>query len=866
MTIAEAFEIAVRHHQAGRLAEAEGLYRQILAVEPRHPDTLHLLGVVAHQVGRHDVAAELILQAIALAPTVPVFHCNLGAAYAKLGRIEDAAAAYRRALQFDPGYSEAHNNLGNVLKDQGKLGEAIREYRRALELRPDFAEAHNNYGVALTEQGQPGEAVSACRRALELKPDYAEAESNLGAALAALGRLDEAVGAYHRALELKPDFVDALVNLGNALHAQGHPDEATGAFHRALRIRPDFAMAHYNLGNVLKSEGRFEDAIASYRCALQSRPGFAEAWGNLGIALQNQGRPDDAIAAYRRAIESRPDYAEAHNNLGNALQRQRQMDAAIAAYRRAIECKTDYAEAHSNLGLALADRGHFAEGFIALRHALLLKPDLVEAHNNLGMALAEQGRLDEALAAYRRALEFNPDLVEAHNNLANALKDHGELAAAIAAYRHALRLKPDHPEAHGNLLLALHYPPGCDPGETLAEHRRWAEIHALPLAKGIAPHGNDRDPERRLRIGYVSPDFREHSVAFFLEGLLAAHDGGQVEIFCYADLRSEDAVSARFEKLSGHWRRIAGRTDEQVAELIRQDRIDILIDLSGHTARNRLLVFARKPAPVQVTYLGYCDTTGLSAMDYRLTDALADPPGTTEHLHTEQLIRLPDGAWCFRPHDQSPAVEPPPVLRSGHITFGCFNVRPKITDEMLILWARLLSQVPGSRLLLKNTGFTEPSIQQRMRNLLAKAGIAPERLELAARVPTQRRHLEHYAQVDIALDTFPYHGTTTTCEALWMGVPVITLAGHTHASRVGVSLLTHAGLPELIASSADEYVHIATRLAADIERLGTLRSSLRERLAVSRLLDAPRFARNVEHAYRQMWRTWCATPSTSPSS
>ena len=398
-----------------------------------------------------------------------------------------------------------------------------------------------------------------------------------------------------------------------------------------------------------------------------------------------------------------------------------------------------------------------------------------------------------------------------------------------------------------------------------AEHCRWAEVHAEPLGRDVVPLSSDGDPGRRLRVGYVSNNFREHSVAFFVEALLASHDRSKVEIFCYADIMLADEFSGRLRRHSAQWRVITGQSDAQVAELIRQDAIDILVDLAGHTARNRLLVFARKPAPVQVTYLGYCNTTGLSAMDYRFTDALADSPGTTEHLHTEQLVRLPDCAWCYRPPDASPAVETPPVLRSGHITFGCFNARPKITGEMLALWARLLLEMPASSLLLKNVGFGEPSARQHTRDLLAKAGIAPERVELVGRVPTLAGHLATYARVDIALDTFPYHGTTTTCEALWMGVPVITLAGRTHASRVGVSLLTTTGLPELVASSPDEYVKIAAALATDVPRLAALRTTLRTRMASSPLMDASRFARNVEAAYRQMWRTWCAKQTLLPS-
>ena len=728
VTIPEALQLALEHHQAGRLAEAEGIYRKILAVAPNHADALHLLGVIAHQMGRHDFAVELIGKAIALVPAAPTFHCNLGEAYRKLHR----------------------------------LGEAIAAYRRTIELKPDYLEAHNNLGVALVDQGHAGEAICAFRVAIELKPDYAEAFSNLGNALKDQGRIDEALAAHRRAIQLKPDF--------------------------------------------------------------------PEAHNNLGVVLKDQGSLDDAMAAFHRAIELRPDYAEAYSNLGNAL----------------------------------TGQGHAVEAEAAYRMAIQLQPDFAEAQNNLGNMLVRQGKTGEAVTAFRRAIHLMPDYPEAHNNMGGALKDQGCFSEAVAAFRRAIELKPDYVEARSNLLFCMHYLPDSDVNAILAGHCEWEEAHAWPLGKSTAPHGNDPDSEHRLRIGYVSPDFREHPVATFIESLLASHDRSRVEVFCYADLAREDGISERLRGCADQWRRITGKADGQVAELIRKDGIDILVDLAGHTAGNRLLVFARKPAPVQVTYLGYPDTTGLKAMDYRLTDGYADPPGTTEHLHSEELMRLPDSAWCYRTPMQAPLVNPSPVLRSGHITFGSFNARPKMNETILALWSKLLLTVQNSSLVLKNLAFRELSVRQQALASLEKAGISPERVELTGHVSVLAEHLATYGRVDIALDTYPYHGTTTTCEALWMGVPVITLAGRTHVNRVGVSLLTNAGLPELIADTAEQYVEIAAKLAADIPRLTELRANLRERMASSPLMDAPRFARNVEEAYRQMWRAWCAKQCSNP--
>ncbi len=762
MTVPQALELALQHHQAGRLAEAEALYRQILAVEPGHADALHLLGVVAHQVGRHDVAVELIRQAISLLPTAPAFFSNLGGAYEKLGRHEEAVTAFRRAIELNPDYPEAHNNLGNVLRIQRQTGEAVAAFRRAIQLRPDYAEALSNLGNALTDQGNLDDAIDAFRQAIHLRPDLPEAFSNLGAALRERGDLDDALICLRRALELNPDL-PATLN---------------------------------NLSVVLRDLGRDEEAVASCQRALQLRPDYASAYNNLGLALVKQWRLEEAVVAYRRAIQLQPGYAPAYNNLGLALAHVGHLDAAIEAYNRVIQ----------------------------------LKSDLSRVHGQLGKSPADQGQIPEA----------NP------------------------TFRNSVRRTPGSAEAHSNLLLILHYPAEADPPSLAAEHRRWDEIHAKPLAGLIGVHGNTRDPERRLRVGYVSPDFREHSVAFFLEGLLSAHDREKVEVFCYADSMGEDGFTARFRGYAAHWRQITGKNDAQVAELIREDGIDILVDLAGHTAGNRLLVFARKPAPVQVTYLGYPDTTGLAAMDYRLTDAQADPPGTTEHLHTEQLVRLPEVLACFRPPDAAPPVRPLPALARGQVTFASFHNMAKLNDRLLEHWATILQQTPHSRLMIVASGLDQISTRQRFIEFFGRHGVGAERLAFTGRA-SLAQYLALHHEVDLMLDSHPFSGHTVSCHALWMGVPMVTLAGASYCSRMVASVLTSVGLPELIAHSPAEYVEIATALAADLPRLAALRSSLRARMAASPLMDAPRFARNVEQAYRQMWRAWCNHRSSFPA-
>jgi predicted O-linked N-acetylglucosamine transferase (SPINDLY family) len=886
-TIPEALAIALQHHQAGRLHEAEPIYRQILSADPNHRDAWHLLGVVAYQVGNHQAGVECIQRALAYRPDWAEAHYNLGNAWRGQGKLDEAVACYQRALQLKPDYAKAHNHLGNALKDQAKLDEAVACYRRALELEPDYAEALSNLGVALHDQGKLDESVTCYRRALALKPGFAEALSNLGAALHDRGRLDESVTCYRRALELKPAVAEAHCNLGNALKDQGKWDEAVTCYRRALELKPDYAKAHTHLGVVLNNLGKLDAAVACHRRALELRPDYAEAHSNLGVALNdqgeldaavachrralelkpelawlhtnlgvalnNQGKLDESVACYHRALELKPGFAGAHNNLGNALKDQGKLDDAVASYRRALELAPDYAEAHSNLGVALNDQGRLGEAVGCYHRALELKPDYAEAHNNLGHALRDQGKSEEAIRCHRRALELKPGFAEAYSNLGNALKDQGKLDEAAACYRRALELKPDSAGVHSNLLYLRIFCPGDDAQAIFEEHRRWNRQHADPLARFIQPHSNDRSFHRRLRVGYVSPDFRKHAESFFTAPLLSAHDHQNFEIFCYADVTCPDRITARLRSCADVWQNISGLTDERVAQLVRQDKIDILVDLTMHMARNRLLVFARKPAPVQVCWLAYQGTTGLSTIDYRLTDSYIDPPGLHDHYYSEESVRLADAFWCYDPLANEPGITDLPAWDSGYITFGCLNNFCKVNSLVLRQWAQVLKAVDRSQLVLLAA---EGSHRQETLDVLELEDVKPDRVTFVAKLP-RAQYLELYHRIDIGLDTFPYTGQTTSLDAFWLGVPVITLVGQTAVARAGLSLLINLGLPELIAETPEQFVSIAVELTNDLPRLRNLRKTLRDRLQASPLMDAPRFARNVEAAYREMWRRWC---------
>ncbi|MHB8453980.1 MAG: O-linked N-acetylglucosamine transferase, SPINDLY family protein [Acidiferrobacterales bacterium] len=610
------------------------------------------------------------------------------------------------------------------------------------------------------------------------------------------------------------------------------------------------------LGGILAAQGRLNEAVAHYERALALKPDYAPAQNSLGNALWAQGSMDAALECYERALVLKPDYAEANNNLGLALMargHQGDADRAVLHYERALTLNSCFPEAHFNLANLLSAQGWMGRAVSHLEQAIELRPDYAEAHSNLGNLLCARGESNRAAGHCERALALRPNDALAHNNLGNALLSLGRINEAVAHYERALALRPDFGDAHSNLLLALNYESDRNAEAVHAAHLDYARRLQASATVVVPASVHDYSPGKRLKIGYVSSDFRKHSVAHFIEPVLSHHDRDRFEIFCYYNNPQEDACTKRMQTYADHWRRIFGLSDDAAVHQIQLDRIDILVDLNGHTAHNRLPVFACKPAPIQVTWLGYPNTTGLSTMDYRLTDRFADPVGMTEHLHSEELVRLPDCFSCYQPPQNAPEVCALPAREGGWVTFGSFNNLAKITRQVMAVWAEILHAVPGSRLTLKSVNLGEKATKQLVRDRFAALGIAPERLLLLDPERSLTAHLEQYGKIDIGLDPFPYNGATTTCEALWMGVPVITLAGTTHAGRVGVSQLSNLGLNDFIAHTSAEYVNAAVSLANDLKRLSTLRAELRSRLATSPLTNARCFTDNLEHAYLAMW-------------
>ncbi|HEY8034957.1 MAG TPA: tetratricopeptide repeat protein [Methylobacter sp.] len=711
ISLSQQLQLAISHHQAGRLPQAEDAYRQILSIIPEHPDGLHLSGVIAFQKGELDSAVELIDKAISANPEV----------------------------------ADYYNNLGLALRAQGKPNAAIASYQQALLIRPDYAEAHNNLGVIFRGQGKPDAAIECYRKALAIMPYYVDAHINIGMTLRDLGRLDSASEHLHKAICTKPDSAEAYSNLGGVFRLRGKPDAAIECYRRTLAIMPNHLNAHIN----------------------------------IGMALRDIDRLDSAIEHLRKAVYIKPESAQAHNNLGILLMEQGELDASVKCYQKAISIKPDYAE----------------------------------AYNVLGSALMEQGQQQQAIAAYEKGLAFDPCYFPLHHSLIFS----------------ASRMCSDDAKVF----------------ELSRQFGKQAEEGLSRLS-----HSNNTISDRRLKIGYISGDFRQHSVAYFIRPILANHDKQNVEIFCYYNHYRIDRITRQLMGYANHWRSIFGVSDEDAAELIRQDAIDILVDLSGHTSHNRLLLFAQKPAPVQVTWIGYPSTTGLSAMDYRLTSIHRDPIGWNEQYHTESLVRLSTPV-CFEPEEALPEINALPALKNDYLTFASFHVPNKITAITISLWAKVLYALPTAKLVLAPDTAKDQIIRQ-----FQVLGISADRLSFFCHQPLPQ-YLALHNEIDIMLDTFPYNGSTVSRHSLWMGIPILTLAGRKAVSRVGLALMAQLGLETFAAESEEVFVENARRWANDLDGLAQVRNTLREKMQNAPFSKPALVVNELEAAYRQMWRAWC---------
>jgi tetratricopeptide (TPR) repeat protein len=689
-------------------------------------------------------------------------------------------------------------------------------------------------------------------------PENPDILMNLGDALKALGEYEQAVQALRGATEKRPGDATPLVRLANLQGDSNCIDEAVENYRRALKFDANNIEALLNLGCILLKRGETEAAEECYRKALGLDPNSAETHSNLGVVMKRSGQMDAALTYFERALVLRPDFCEAHINLGTVFQAMGNGRAAVACYQRALHINPVSAQAHSNHGDALLSLDDLEQAEVCYLRALEIDPRLKDAYNGLGILYGQIRRLDDAVESYESAINIDPSDAGVYSNLGGVLKDLGRLDESLNALQKALDLDPSNVVAHNNLLFIHNYISNIPPSGLLIEAQRFGDMVAR-LAQPYIDWPNSPDQERLLRVGFVSGDLHGHPVGYFLDGVLAslaAKFSANLELFAYPTRACEDETTKRLRASCKAWRSTVGLSDAALAQRIREDGIDILVDLSGHTAGNRLPMFAWKPAPIQVSWLGYFATTGVATMDY----FVADPwtlPQNQEPFFTEKIWRLPETRLCFTPPNAKVDVNALPALTNGYVTFGCFNNLSKMNDAVVQLWARVLNAVPASRLFLKYQQLAEASVRQSTRERFAVHGITAERLIFEDYVP-RANYLAAYHRVDIALDPFPFPGGTTTVEALWMGIPVLTLSGERFLARQGVGLLMNAGLSEWIALDHDDYLARAVAHAGDLQGLAALRARLRQQVLASPIYDAPRFAEHLEAALREMWRKWCA--------
>ena len=806
-------------HRQGQLVPALAIYRQVLEIEPRHFDALHLSSVIAYQTKELGEALELI----------------------------------DSALEINPTFAPAHYNRGNFLQDLKRLEEALASYEQAMKLKPDYAEAYNNRGNALRNLGRPHQALPSYDRAIELKPGYAEAYYNRGNTLGDLKRFDEALASYDRALELEPGSAEAFNNRGNALKDLLRPEEALASYEQAIRLKPGYAEAHNNRGSALRNLERLDEALASYERAVALKPDHAGAHYNRGVLLQDLKRPEEALLSHERAIALKPDHVEAHNSRGNVLRQLKRLDEAATSYAQAIALKPDHAKACNNRGLALHELDRLEEALASFEQALKIDPNHAEAYNNRGVTLHEMNRLEESLTSLAQALKLKPDFDYLQGKLlltrmkqCDWLGREGQVAQLVGGIENGERVSPPFP------LLAL--------TDSLPLQRKVAEVYARHLypEKTTLPAMARRVRRGKIRIGYYSADFHHHATAYLMAELFERHDRNRFELVAFSfgpDTRDEmrKRLSAAFDRFVD----VRNIPDKDVASLSRDLRIDIAVDLKGFTQDQRLGIFSHRAAPLQVSYIGYPGTMGVDYIDYLIADRTLIPDASRSH-YSEKIAYLPDS---YQVNDRSRTIADRTYSRQelglpqAGFVFCCFNNNYKITPATFAGWLRLLGQVDGSVLWLIEDN---PAAARNLRREAEAGGVGAERLVFAGRLPLAE-HLARHRAADLFLDTLPYNAHTTASDALWAGLPLLTCVGRSFASRVAASLLTAIGLPELVTTTQQQYEALALALATDPERLGRIRRKLESNRLTTPLFDTPLFTRHIEDVFTQMYERLLAS-------
>ena len=836
------------------LAGAARLCGEILKQAPRNQDALHLLGVVRLMSGNAREAASLISRALEANPQDMAMLENLGLARLAAQDYAKAETAFRRALSLGASHGLLYMRLGLALGSQGKLAEAVSALRTAADSTPGDPDVHLNLGNALAESGQTEQAAACYRKVLALQPNHLNAYFNLGTLFKRVGQLDEAAAAYRSALTHAPGYAEAHNNLGLVYAQQGRTDDAIACFRRALELDPRQVQARNNLGNALMTVGRRDEAVACYEKVLSIKPDFVDACINLGTFRVEQGLFSDAQVLFERALQLAPGSFDAHRNLGRLQRVQGRRAEALVHYRRALELDPNQAESCNELGTAYRESGDFGQAEMYYRKALALDPNHVQAHFNLAETLKVQGRLDEAAALDERILTFKADYFPVLGSLVH-VRQHTCAWDGIEKLWERLRHEAIGKAGAGISPFSILSQP-TSPDEQLACARAWAAQELAPLAASRSRLGFDFSgrlrPSGKLRIGYLSWDFHKHATSYLIAELFEIHDRNRFEIHAYSYGPDDgSAIRARIRGACDRFTDVADRSYVAASQAIYNDAVDILVDLKGYTQGSRSQIMALRPAPIQVNWLGYPGTMGTDCIDYIIADPFIIPEAM-ERYYSEKVVRLPD---CYQVNDRRreisdriPTREECGLPAQG-LVFCCFNLAYKILPDVFGRWMRIMQAVPDSVLWLLEANQWAVG---NLRRAAAAKGVAPERLVFAPRQPLAE-HLARYRLADLALDTFPYTSHTTASDALWAGCPLVTCSGETFASRVAGSILVNAGMRELVTASFEEYEHLVLDLAASPARLRDLRRKLEENRDTCPLFDTPRFARNLERAYEEMF-------------
>ena len=845
----------------GKLQEAEVIYRSLVKENTKNPIVYANLAAICIMQKKFSGLVEPLKKALKIQPDFPEAHNNLGIVLKELGDIDAAIDSYNNALQLDPKYADAYNNLGNALKDKSDLDAAIDSYTNAIEHKLNFPDAHNNLGICLKEQGELAAAVACFKNALQLQPNYPEAHNNLGVALKDQGELDNAVTSYNNALTLRPNYPEALNNLGVALKTKGELDAAIASYEKAIELNPNYTEAYCNLGNAFKDLGELNAAVNSFNKALELNHNSPEAHNNLANALWEKGEIAAAIACYNKALKIRPDYAEAHNNLGIALKEQGNLDAAVDSYHKALELKHTYPEAHYNLGVALIEQGKLSIAIESFNKAIDLKPNYLEAHINLGTAFKGHGDLQSAAESYKKALKIGPNNNTIFSHYILCKKKLASWDELPSIERFGEKYLSNTSEPFDPFFYIGHQEsPEMQCKNSTLFAKRFLSLHSNLNSESAVINDSKRlDNNRKLRIGYFSSNFRTHPVLHLLKGVLRNHDTSKFDIYIFDTIVNRplnDPYLQAIEDSTLNYIHIGDNSLDICLEIVQEYKLDVAIDLMGYTDdKNVCKLFSKRIATVQINYLGYPGTTGCKHLhDCIIADKIVIPQHH-EQYYEEDVVRLPD---CYLCSDNTNAIadlnnldtqKPCPLDKAG-FKFCCFNNIWKITSKEFDIWMRLLKKNPGSILWLRSD--LETAIQNL--KLEAKArNINPDRLIFAEKTD-MAEHLARHQKADLFLDTFAYNAHATALDALWAGLPVLTMQGNNFPSRVGSSILSAAELPELITTSEHEYESKAQWLVDHPDELRQLKDRLIKNRLKCSLFNTEKTTRDLEQIYRECWQ------------